>query len=201
MELGGRTLTIETGELARQANGSAFVRYGDTCVLAAATVSANPREGIDFLPLTIDYEERMYAAGKIPGGFIKREGRPSEKATLSARLIDRPIRPLFQEGFRNDVHIVCTTLSVDPEVDADVVAMVGAGAALALSDIPFDQPVAGVRIGMLDGRYIVNPALAQREQGSLDVIVAGTANAVMMVEGGSKEISEEQFLAAVELAH
>ena len=201
MELGGRTLTIETGELARQANGSAFVRYGDTCVLAAVTASANPREGIEFFPLTVDYEERMYAAGKIPGGFIKREGRPSEKATLSARLIDRPLRPLFPEGFRHDIHVVCTVISVDPEVDADVVAMVGAGAALALSDIPFEQPVAGVRIGMLAGQYVVNPTLAQREQGSLDVIVAGTANAVMMVEGGSKEIAEEELLGAVELAH
>ena len=201
MELGGRTLTIETGELARQASGSAFVRYGDTCVLAAVTASSNPREGIEFFPLTIDYEERMYAAGKIPGGFIKREGRPSEKATLSARLIDRPIRPLFPDGFRHDIHIVCTILSVDPDVDPDIVAMISAGAALALSDIPFDEPIAGVRIGMVDGQYIVNPGAAQREQGSLDTIVAGTAQAVMMVEGGAKELSEEQFLGAVELAH
>ena len=201
IELGGRTLTIETGELARQANGSAFVRYGDTCILAAVTASSNPREGIEFFPLTVDYEERMYAAGKIPGGFIKREGRPSEKATLSARLIDRPIRPLFPEGFRHDIHVVCTILSVDPDVDPDVVAMVGAGAALALSDIPFDEPIAGVRVGMVDGQYIVNPTAAQREQGTLDAIVAGTAQAVMMVEGGAKEISEEQFLGAVELAH
>jgi len=201
MELGGRTLTIETGELARQASGSAFVRYGDSCVLAAVTASSNPREGIEFFPLTVDYEERMYAAGKIPGGFIKREGRPSEKATLTARLIDRPIRPLFPDGFRHDIHIVCTVLSVDPDVDPDVVAMVGAGAALALSDIPFDEPVAGVRVGLIDGQYVANPAAAQREQSSLDAIVAGTAQAVMMVEGGAKEISEEQFLGAVEFGH
>ena len=201
LELGGRTLTIETGELARQASGSAFVRYGDTCILAAATASANPREGIDFFPLTCDYEERMYAAGKIPGGFIKREGRPSEKATLTARLIDRPIRPLFPDGFRNDVHIICTVLSVDPEVDPDVVAMVGAGAALAVSDIPFDYNVAGVRVGIVDGQYVVNPAKSQMESSTLDMIMAGTADAVMMVEGGAKEISEDQFLGAVAFGH
>jgi polyribonucleotide nucleotidyltransferase len=201
MELGGRTLTIETGELARQASGSVFVRYGDTCILAAVTASANPREGIEFFPLTVDYEERMYATGKIPGGFIKREGRPSEKATLSARLIDRPIRPLFPDGFRHDIHIVCTILSVDPEVDADVVAMTGAGAALAVSDIPFDAPVAGVRVGLIDGRYIINPSKTELETSTLDMIIAGTADAVMMVEGGCKEISEEAFLGGVEAGH
>jgi polyribonucleotide nucleotidyltransferase len=201
MELGGRTLTIETGELARQASGSAFVRYGDTCILAAATASANPREGIDFFPLTCDYEERMYAAGKIPGGFIKREGRPSEKATLTARLIDRPIRPLFPEGFRNDIHVICTVLSVDPEVDPDVVAMIGAGAALAVSDIPFDNNVSAVRVGIVDGQYVVNPAKSALESSTLDMIVAGTAEAVMMVEGGAKEISEEQLLGAVAFGH
>jgi polyribonucleotide nucleotidyltransferase len=201
MELGGRTLTIETGELARQASGSAFVRYGDTCILAAATASPNPREGIDFFPLTCDYEERMYAAGKIPGGFIKREGRPSEKATLTARLIDRPIRPLFPDGFRNDIHIICTVLSVDPEVDPDVVAMIGAGAALAVSDIPFDHNVSAVRVGIVDGQYVVNPAKSALESSTLDMIVAGTADAVMMVEGGAKEISEEQLLGAVAFGH
>jgi polyribonucleotide nucleotidyltransferase len=201
MELGGRTLTIETGELARQASGSAFVRYGDTCVLAAVTASSIPREGIEFFPLTVDYEERMYAAGKIPGGFIKREGRPSEKATLTARLIDRPIRPLFPDGFRNDIHIIITTLSVDPEVDPDVVALVAAGAALAVSDIPFEQPVAGVRVGMVDGEYVVNPTPEQLAKSIVDVIVAGTAKAVMMVEGGGKEVSEETFLGAVEFGH
>jgi polyribonucleotide nucleotidyltransferase len=201
MELGGRTLTMETGELARQASGSVFIRYGDTCVLAAATLSQNPREGADFLPLTVDYEERMYAAGKIPGGFIKREGRPSEKATLTARLIDRPIRPLFAEGFRNDIHVVCTILSIDPEIDADVVALTGAGAALAVSDIPFDHPIAGVRVGLIDGRYLINPTRTELETSTLDMIIAGTSDAVMMVEGGSKEISEEQFLGGVEAGH
>src|ERR1700694_1114166 len=168
MELGGRQLTLETGEIARQAGGSVFVRYGDTCVLVAVTASPNPREGIDFFPLTVDYEERMYAAGKIPGGFIKREGRPSEKATLTARLIDRPIRPLFPEGFRNDIHIICTVLSVDPEVDPDVVAMIGAGAALAVSDIPFEHTIAGVRVGIVGGDYVVNPGKTELETSTLD---------------------------------
>jgi len=201
MELGGRQLTLETGELARQANGSVFARYGDTCVLVAATASPNPREGIDFFPLTCDYEERMYAAGKIPGGFIKREGRPSEKATLTARLIDRPIRPLFPDGFRNDIQIIATVLSVDPEVDPDVVALTAAGGALAVSDIPFDHNIAGVRVGIIDGRLVINPTKTELESSTLDMIMAGTSDAVMMVEGGAKEISEEQFLEAVEFGH
>ena len=201
MELGGRQLTLETGELARQANGSVLARYGDTAVLVAATASPNPREGIDFFPLTCDYEERMYAAGKIPGGFIKREGRPSEKATLTARLIDRPIRPLFPDGFRNDIQIIATVLSVDPEVDPDVVALTGAGAALAVSDIPFDHNIAGVRVGIVDGRPVINPTKSELEKSVLDMIMAGTSDAVMMVEGGAKEISEEQFLEAVEFGH
>ncbi len=201
LELGGRQLTLETGELARQANGAVFARHGDTCVLIAVTASANPREGIDFFPLTVDYEERMYAAGKIPGGFIKREGRPSEKATLTARLIDRPIRPLFPEGFRNDIQIIATVLSCDPEVDPDVVALSGAGAALAVSDIPFDHPVAGVRVGLVDGRFVANPTKSQLETSPLDIIMAGTQDAVMMVEGGCKEVSEEQFLDAVAFGH
>jgi len=201
LELGGRQLTLETGELARQASGSVFVRYGDTCVLVAVTASANPREGIEFFPLTVDYEERMYAAGKIPGGFIKREGRPSEKATLSARLIDRPIRPLFPDGFRHDIHIVCTILSVDPEVDPDVVALVGAGAALAVSDIPFDHTIAGVRVGLVDRSFVINPGKTELEGSTLDMIIAGTDDAVMMVEGSCKEISEEEFLDAVEFGH
>jgi polyribonucleotide nucleotidyltransferase len=194
-------LSIETGELARQAGGSALVRYGDTCVLAAATASSGAREGIDFFPLTVDVEERMYAAGKIPGGFIKREGRPSEKATLTARLIDRPIRPLFPDGFRNDVHIVCTTLSVDPEVDFDVVALTAAGAALAVSDLPFAHNIAGVRVGFIDGSYVINPTKAQLDGSTLDMLMAGTAENVMMVEGGCKEISEADLLAGVEFGH
>lgn len=203
IEIGGRTLVIETGELAKQANGSAVVRYGEqNVVLAAVTASEKPREGIDFFPLTCDFEEKMYAAGKIPGGYIKREGRPSEHGTLSARQIDRPIRPLFPDGFRNDVQIIATVLSVDPELDADVLAVCAAGAALAVSDIPFDNNVAAVRVGRDEnGAYICNPTLPQYESGRMDIVVAGTGQAVMMVEGGGHELSEEDFLGAVEFAH
>jgi polyribonucleotide nucleotidyltransferase len=195
-------MVIETGELAKQANGSALVRYGDqNVVLCAVTASAKPREGIDFFPLTCDFEEKMYAAGKVPGGFIKREGRPTEHAVLSSRQIDRPIRPLFPDGFRNDIQIVATVLSVDPMLDADVIGVCAAGAALALSDIPFEKTVAAVRVGRdEDGEYIVNPTLDQYVTGGMDIIIAGTADAIMMVEGGGEEISEEDFLGAVEFA-
>jgi polyribonucleotide nucleotidyltransferase len=203
LTVGGRTMVIETGELAKQANGSALVRYGDqNVVLCAVTASAKPREGIDFFPLTCDFEEKMYAAGKVPGGFIKREGRPTEHAVLSSRQIDRPIRPLFPDGFRHDVQIVATVLSIDPELDADVLGVCAAGAALALSDIPFEKTVAAVRVGRdEDGEYICNPTLGQYVTGGMDIIVAGTADAVMMVEGGGDEISEDDFLGAVEFAH
>ncbi len=203
LEIGGRTMTIETGELAKQANGSALVRYGDqNVVLCAVTASAKPREGIDFFPLTCDFEEKMYAAGKIPGGYIKREGRPHEHAVLSSRQIDRPIRPLFPDGFRNDIQIVATVLSVDPELDADVIGVCAAGAALAFSDIPFAKTVAAVRIGRDEnGKYLCNPTLPQYVTGGMDIVIAGTADAVMMVEGGGNEISEDEFLAAVEFAH
>jgi polyribonucleotide nucleotidyltransferase len=196
-------MTIETGELAKQANGSALVRYGDqNVVLCAVTASENPREGVDFFPLTCDFEEKMYAAGKIPGGYIKREGRPSEHAVLSSRQMDRPIRPLFPDGFRNDVQIVATVLSIDPELDADVLGVCAAGAALALSDIPFDKTVAAVRVGRDErGEYICNPTLPQYESGGMEIVIAGTADAVMMVEGGGNEIDEEDFLGAVEFAH
>ena len=203
LEIGGRTMVIETGELAKQANGSALVRYGDqNVVLCAVTASAKPREGIDFFPLTCDFEEKMYAAGKIPGGYIKREGRPPEHAVLSSRQIDRPIRPLFPDGFRNDVQVVATVMSVDPELDADVLGVCAAGAALAVSDIPFDKTVAAVRVGRgEDGKYICNPTLPQYVTGGMDIVIAGTEDAVMMVEGGGNEISEEDFLGAVEFAH
>ncbi len=203
LEVGGRTMVIETGELAKQANGSALVRYGDqNVVLCAVTASAKPREGIDFFPLTCDYEEKMYAAGKIPGGYIKREGRPSEHAVLSSRQIDRPIRPLFPDGFRNDVQIIATVLSIDPQLDADVLAVCAAGAALAVSDIPFEKTVAAVRVGRDEhGAFICNPTMPEYETGGMDIVVAGTADAVMMVEGGGNEISEEDFLGAVEFAH
>ncbi|HUY11274.1 MAG TPA: polyribonucleotide nucleotidyltransferase [Candidatus Dormibacteraeota bacterium] len=203
LEIGGRTMVIETGELAKQANGSALVRYGDqNVVLCAVTASAKPREGIDFFPLTCDFEEKMYAAGKIPGGYIKREGRPPEHAVLSSRQIDRPIRPLFPDGFRNDVQIVATVLSVDPELDADVIGVCAAGAALAFSDIPVDKTVAAVRVGRDEnGKYICNPRLPEYVTGGMDIVVAGTADAVMMVEGGCDEISEDDLIGAVEFAH
>src|SRR5215472_4267637 len=156
MTLGGRTLSLETGRVAEQANGSVLARYGDTIVLAAATASSAPREGVDFFPLTVDVEERMYAAGKIPGGFIKREGRPTEHSILASRLVDRPIRPLFPKGYRNDVQVVITVLSADPESDADVLGIVGASAALSISDIPFAGPVGGVRVGYINGQVVIN---------------------------------------------
>ncbi len=203
LTVGGRTMIIETGELAKQANGSALVRYGDqNVVLCAVTASQKPREGIDFFPLTCDFEEKMYAAGKIPGGYIKREGRPPEHAVLSSRQIDRPIRPLFPDGFRNDVQIVATVLSIDPQLDADVLGVCAAGAALALSDIPFEKTVAAVRVGRDErGEYVCNPTLPQYESGGMDIVIAGTSDGVMMVEGGGNEISEEDFLGAVEFAH
>jgi polyribonucleotide nucleotidyltransferase len=203
LEIGGRTMVIETGELAKQANGSALIRYGDQdVVLCAVTASEKPREGIDFFPLTCDFEEKMYAAGKIPGGYIKREGRPPEHAILSSRQMDRPIRPLFPDGFRNDVQVVATVLSVEPELDPDVLGVCAAGAALAVSDIPFDKTVAAVRVGRDEnGKYICNPTLPQYETGGMEIVIAGTADAVMMVEGSAKEISEEDFLSAVESAH
>lgn len=199
--VGGRTLTIETGKLAKQANGSVLVRYGDTAVLATATCSAEPREGIDFFPLTVDYEERLYAVGKIPGGFIKREGRPSEKAILSSRLIDRPIRPLFPEGFRNDVQVIATVMSVDQDHAPEIVGMIGASAALSISDIPFLGPIGGVIVGRVDGQLIINPTLEQGEKSDMHLVVAGTKDAVMMVEAGAKEVPEADILEAIMFGH
>lgn len=200
-ELGGRQLVVETGKYAKQANGSVLIRYGETAVVVAATSSAAPREGIDFFPLTVDYEERMYAVGKIPGGFIKREGRPTETAILSARMIDRPIRPLFADGFRNDVHIVATVVSVDQDNTPDVIAMVGASCALSVSDIPFNGPIAGVRIGYINNEYVVNPTVKQMEESQLDLIVAGTRDAVLMVEAGANELSELVIQEAILFGH
>ncbi|HHX51154.1 MAG TPA: polyribonucleotide nucleotidyltransferase [Clostridia bacterium] len=194
-------MTLEAGRLAQQAGGSALIRYGDTVVLCTATASREPREGIDFFPLTVDYEERLYAVGKIPGGFIKREGRPSEKAILSARLIDRPIRPLFPKGFRNDVHVVGTVLSVDQDNPPDLAAMVGVSAALSISDIPFHSPTAAVLVGYIDGNLRVSPTLAQMEKSDLHLVVAGTKEAIMMVEAGAREVTEEVVLEAILLAH
>lgn len=201
MDVGGRTLTIEQGKMAKQANGAVLVRYGDTVVLVTATASKEPREGVDFFPLTVDYEEKMYAAGKIPGGFIKREGRPSNDATLCARLIDRPIRPLFPKGYRNDVQIVATVLSVEPDNAPELAGMIGASCALSVSDIPFDGPIAGVRVGRVDGAFVINPTAAQREVSTLNLTVAGSADAVMMVEAGASELPEEVVLDAILFGH
>ena len=201
LSVGGREMTIETGRLARQAGGSAVIRYGDTVVLVAATRAEEPRQGIDFFPLTVDYEERLYAVGKIPGGFIKREGRPSEKATLSARLIDRPVRPLFPKGFRNDIHIVATVLSVDQDSPQDVIAINGASVALSLSDIPFQGPIGAVIVGRIDGKFIINPTLAQAELSDIHVAVAGTKDAVIMVEAVAKEVTEDVMLEAIMFGH
>lgn len=201
MELGGRPLVIESGKMAKQASGAVLVRYGDTAVLVTATASKEPREGIDFFPLTVDYEERLYSVGKIPGGFIKREGRPSEAAILASRLIDRPIRPLFAEGFRNDVQIVATVLSVDQDNAPDITAMLGASCALSISDIPFNGPIAGVRVGHIGDKFIINPNVQEQQQSDLNLTVAGTKDAVMMVEAGANEVPEEIILEAISFGH
>ena len=201
IELGGRKLTIEQGKMAKQANGAVLVRYGDTVVLVTATASSAPREGVDFFPLTVDYEEKMYAAGKIPGGFIKREGRPSNDAVLCARLIDRPIRPLFPDGFRNDVQIVATVLCVEQDNPPEIAAMIGASCALTVSDIPFMGPIAGVRVGYVDGAFVINPTEEQRAVSELNLTVAGSHDAVMMVEAGANELSEEVVLDAILFGH
>ena len=201
MELGGRKLVIENGKMAKQANGAVLVRYGDTVVLVTATASAEPRQGVDFFPLTVDYEEKMYAAGKIPGGFIKREGRPSNDAILCARLIDRPIRPLFPKGFRNDVQIVATVMSVEQDNAPELAAMIGASAALSVSDIPFMGPIAGVRVGRVDDAFVINPTEEQRKVSTLNLTVAGSHDAVMMVEAGANELPEEVILDAILFGH
>lgn len=201
MEIAGRTLTVETGKYAQQANGTCLVRCGDTAVLVTATASKTPREGIDFFPLSVEFEEKMYSVGKIPGGFIKREGRPSEKAILTSRLIDRPIRPLFPKGYRNDVQVICTVLSVDMEIPPAVYGMIGSSIALSISDIPFAGPTASVVVGMVDGDYVINPNAEERAKSVLDLTVSGTKDAVMMVEAGAHEITEKEMLDAILLAH
>ncbi|MDK2815468.1 MAG: polyribonucleotide nucleotidyltransferase [Moorella sp. (in: firmicutes)] len=201
LTIAGRDLILETGRLARQAGGAVLVTYGGTMVLVTATAAAEPREGIDFFPLTVDYEERLYAAGKIPGGFIKREGRPSEKAILSARLIDRPIRPLFPKYYRNDVHIVATVLSVDQDCPPNVAGIIGASAALTISAIPFGGPIGAVGVGLIDNKPVINPTLAEDEKSSLNLVVAGTDTAIMMVEAGAKEVPEDLMLECIMQAH
>jgi len=199
--VGGRTISIETGRLAKQADGSVVVRSGDTVVLVTACAAANPREGIDFLPLTVDYKENTYASGRIPGGFFKREGKPTEKEVLTSRLIDRPIRPLFPYGWRHETQIIALVLSADAENDSDVLAITGASAALSLSGIPFTRTIAGVRVGLVEGQFVINPTFEQRRNSRLDLIVAGTSDGIVMVEAGAKEVGEEDMVQALDTAH
>ncbi|NOX18044.1 MAG: polyribonucleotide nucleotidyltransferase [Chlorobi bacterium] len=201
VEIGGKVISIETGKIAKQANGSVMVRCGDTMVFVAATAAKEPREDIDFFPLSVEYKEKAFAAGKFPGGFFKREGRPTEKEILSARLIDRPIRPLFKDGYNNETQIVAIVYSFDGENDADVLAAVGASTALMISDIPFLEPIAEVRVGRVNGEYIVNPTKQQVEESDIELIVAGSETSIMMVEGESKEVSENELLEALKIAH
>jgi polyribonucleotide nucleotidyltransferase len=201
ISLGRQTISIETGRLAKQADGSVIVRSGDTMVLVTACTAPTPREGIDFLPLTVDYKEYTYASGRIPGGFFKREGKPTEKEVLTSRLIDRPIRPIFPAGWRNETQIIALVLSADAENDSDVLAITGASAALALSSIPFTRTIAGVRIGHVDGEMVVNPTFEQRKRSRLDLIVAGSKDGIVMVEAGAKEVTEEEMVQALDRAH
>ncbi len=200
-EFAGRPLVIETGKVAGLANGSAMIRYGETTILACATASAAPRDGIDFLPLSVDYDEKMYAVGKIPGGFLKREGKPSEKAVLTSRVIDRPVRPLFPKDLRNDVSLLLTVMSVDPDCSPEITAMIGASVALSISDIPWNGPIGGVFMGLCDGKYIVNPTAAQRAESTLELTVAASKEKVVMIEAGAKEVSDEDMYNAIMVAH
>src|SRR3982751_1099984 len=201
LHVGQNTLRLETGKLAKQADGSVIVRYGDSVVLVTACRAAHAREGIDFLPLTVDYREYTYAWGRIPGGFFKREGKPAEKEVLTSRVIDRPIRPLFPAGWRHESQIIALVLSADQENDTDVLAITGASAALALSDIPLRKTIAGVRVGLVDGKFIVNPTFLERKNSKLDLVVAGSADGLVMVEAGAKEVTEDQVVEALETAH
>ena len=199
--LAGRTLTVETGKMAQLANGSCLVRYGDTAILATATASAAPREGIDFLPLSVDFEERLYAVGKIPGSFLKREGKPTEKAILTSRVIDRPIRPLFPKDLRNDVTLNLLVLSVDPDCSPEVTGLIGASLALSISDIPWNGPVSSVFVGCVDGEIVINPTAKQRENSTLELTVASSAKKVVMIEAGAKEMEDDKMFDAIMKAH
>lgn len=201
MDFAGRELSVEIGKIAELASGSAILQYGETMVMVNTSKSAQPRDGIDFFPLSVDYEEKLYSVGKIPGGFLKREGKPSEKAILTSRLIDRPIRPLFPKGFRNDVQVVATVLSVDQDCTPDIVAMIGSSIALSISDIPFNGPTGSVLVGLVDGAFVINPTAEQREKSSLHLVVSGTKDAIMMVEAGAEEIPDELMLEAILFAH
>jgi polyribonucleotide nucleotidyltransferase len=201
IHVGARSIILETGKLAKQADGAVLVRSGDTVVLVTACRAPSAREGIDFLPLTVDYREYTYASGRIPGGFFKREGKPTEKEVLTSRLIDRPIRPLFAAGWRYETQVIALLLSADTENDSDVLAITGASAALAVSSIPFQKTIAGVRVGMVDGQLVINPTFAQRKESTLDLVVAGSMDGIVMVEAGAKEVSEATAVAALEAAH
>ena len=198
---GGRKLVLETGRIARQADGAVLASYGETAVLCTVVGQRSAREGQDFFPLTVNYEEKAFAAGKIPGGFFKREGRPSEKETLVSRLIDRPLRPLFVKSFRNETQVICTVLSHDLINDSDIVAMVGASAALTISGLPFMGPIGGCRVGYVDGAYVLNPTYEERAASDLDLVMAGTQEGVLMVESEASELSEDQMLGAVTFGH
>ena len=201
LDWGGRKLTLETGRMARQADGAVLAKYGETTVLAAVVAAKQPKEGIDFLPLTVNYTEKYYAAGRIPGGYFKRERGPTEKDTLTSRLIDRPIRPLFADGWRCDTQVTVTVLSHDMENDPDIVAMVAASAALTISGAPFMGPIGGARVGFINNEYVLNPSLDEMPESQLDLVIAGTQDAVMMVESEAKELSEEIMLGAVMFGH
>src|SRR5690349_9303628 len=201
IKVGDKELTVETGRVAKQADGSVIIRYGDTMLLVAAVSTPTPREGVDFFPLTVEYRESNYAAGRIPGNYFRREGRPNEKEVLTSRLIDRPCRPLFAEGFRNETQVIASVISADPDNNPDVIAITGASCALYLSDIPFLNPIAGVRIGLIEGRYIVNPTYDEVRESRLNLVVAGTEEAIVMVEAGACEVSEEIMVEALMLAH
>ena len=201
MELAGRTLTVDIGRVAKQANGAALMHYGDTTVLSTATASKKPREGIDFFPLSVEYEEKMYAVGKIPGGFNKREGKASEHAILTSRVIDRPMRPLFPKDYRNDVTLVNMVMSVDPECNPEIPAMLGSSIATCISDIPFDGPCATTQVGLIDGEFIINPSLAQKEVSDLQLTVASTREKVIMIEAGANEVPEDTMIEAIYKAH
>ena len=201
IRVGDRDLTVETGRVAKQADGAVIIRYGDTMVLVTAVGAREPREGIDFFPLTVEYREHNYAAGRIPGNYFRREGRPTEKEILTSRLIDRPCRPLFAEGYRNETQVAASVISADPENDPDVIAITGASCALYFSDIPFHNPIAGVRVGLLDGRYVINPTYEEIRHSRLNLVVAGTEEAIVMVEAGAREVSEEIMIEALMLAH
>src|SRR6187431_341396 len=201
LEWGGKTLTLETGRIARQADGAVLATYGETVVLCAVTAAKGVKEGQDFFPLTVHYQEKFSAAGRIPGGFFKRERGATEKETLTSRLIDRPVRPLFPEGFYNEINVIAQVLSYDGETEADIVALIAASAALTISGVPFMGPIGGCRVGFKDGEYVLNPSMAQVAEGRLDLVVAATLDAVMMVESEAKELTEDEMLGAVMFAH